>query len=122
MIKIEHPYGCNPASREGEFASVYSNVATNSLVSVSESKDLVFSIYPIPADKQINISFGKGFTGKAKLSMSDLTGRVVYSEALNDVRAGQAQPINSNGLKEGIYILRLTSGENSAIRKIIIKH
>jgi hypothetical protein len=121
MIKIEHPDGCNPASRDGEYASVYSNVATNSLVSVSESKDLDFSIYPIPADERINVSFGKNTTGMARLSISDLTGRVVYSVALNDVRPGQVQPINSNGFKEGMYLLQLTSGENSAIMKILIK-
>jgi hypothetical protein len=121
MIKIEHPDGCNPANRDGEYASVYSNVATNSLVSVTESKDLDFNIYPIPADKQIHVSFGKGFTGKAKLSISDLTGRVVYYETLNEVLPGQVQPINSNGFKEGMYLLQVVSGENSATRKILIK-
>jgi hypothetical protein len=121
MIKIEHPDGCNPANRDGEYTSVYSNVASNSIVSVSEKNDPDFTIYPIPADKQINISFGKDFTGKAKVSISDLTGRVVYSEALNDMRPGQVKPINSNCFKEGMYLLQLTSGENSAIMKIVIK-
>jgi len=122
MIKIEHPYGCNPAVRDGEYASVYSNVASNSMVSVSESKELNFSIYPNPADKQISISFGENITGMARLNISDLTGRVVYSEDINDVRPGQVQSINSLGIKEGVYLLRLTSGGNSAIRKVVIKH
>jgi hypothetical protein len=121
MIKIDHPDGCNPASRDGDYASVYSNVATNSLVSVSESKDLDFSIYPIPADERINVSFGKNTTGMARLSISDLTGRVVYSEVINDIRPGQVQRINSNGLNEGMYLLHFTSGENSATKKIVIK-
>ena len=122
MIKIEHPDGCNPATRDGEYASVYSNVATNSLVLVSESKELNFSIYPNPADKQISISFGENITGMARLNLCDLTGRMVYSEDINDVRPGQVQSINSLGIKEGMYLLRITSGENSAIRKIVIKH
>ena len=122
MIKIEHPDGCNPASRDGEYASVYSNVASNSIVSVSENKDLDFTIYPIPADKQLNVSFGENITGKARLTISDLTGRVVYSEDINDVRPGQVQSINSINFKEGMYLLRLTSGENSATRKIVVKH
>ena len=121
MIRIEHPDGCNPANRDGEYASVYSNVASNSIVSVSENKDLDFIIYPIPADKQLNVSFGENITGKARLIISDLTGRVVYSEAISDVRPGQVQPINSQGFKEGMYLLQVTSGENSATRKIVIK-
>jgi hypothetical protein len=122
MIKIDHPYGCNPALRDGDFASVYSNVATNGIVSVSESKNIDFSIYPNPADKQFSISFGENITGMTRLKISDLTGRVVYSEDINDVRPGQVHSINSPGLNEGIYLLRLTSGENSSIRKLVIKH
>jgi len=121
MIKIEHPDGCNPANRDGEYASVYSNVATNSIVSVFENKDPDFTIYPIPADKQLNVSFGESITGNARLTISDLAGRVVYSLALNDVRPGQVESINNLNFKEGIYLLHLTSGENSATRKIVIK-
>jgi hypothetical protein len=122
MIKIDHPDGCNPASRDGEYASVFSNVATNSLVSVSESKDLDFSIYPIPADERINVSFGKNTTGMARLSISDLTGRVVYSEEFIDMRHGQALSINSINLNEGMYFLGISSGANSTTRKILVKH
>ncbi len=122
MIKIEHPDGCNPASRDGEYASVYSNVASNSIVSVSENKDLDFTIYPIPADKQLHVSFGENITGKARLIISDLTGRMVYSKDINGARPGQVQSINSLNFKEGMYVLRLTSEGNSAIRKIVIKH
>jgi hypothetical protein len=107
MIKIVHPDGCNPASRDGEYASVYSNVATNSLVSISESKDLDFSIYPIPADNQLNVSFGENITGMASLSISDLTGRVVYSEDFNEVGPGQLQVINTSDFREGMYMLQI---------------
>jgi hypothetical protein len=101
--------------------SVYSNVASNSSVSVSERKTLDFIIYPIPANKQLNVSFGENITGEVRLIISDMTGRVVYSGDINDVRPGQIESINSINLKEGLYILRLASGENNAIRKILIK-
>jgi hypothetical protein len=121
MIKIEHPGGCNPASREGEYASVYSNVASNSIVSVSEKNDPDFTIYPIPADKQLNVSFGENITGNVMLTISDLAGRVVYSGEFRDVQPGQAETINIFTFKEGIYLLQLTSGKNNATRKIVIK-
>jgi hypothetical protein len=121
MIKIEHPDGCNPANRDGEYASVYSNVASNSIVSVSENQDLNFTIYPVPADKQLNVSFGENITGNARLTISDLTGRVVYSEELNDVRPGKVQSINSSIFTEGIYLLQLISGENMTTKKIAIR-
>jgi len=122
MIKIEHPNGCDPATRDEEYASVYSNVASNTLVSVSVSKGSDFGIFPNPTDKQLNISFGENITGTASVVISDLTGRVVYSEVFDDVRSSQVQPIISTGFKEGMYLLRVTSGENTAIQKIVIKH
>jgi hypothetical protein len=122
LVQVVHPTGCNPALRDGEYSSVYSNVATNSLVSVPESKDLAFSIYPIPADDRINVSFGGIITGNARLSISDLAGRTVYSVDINDVRPGQILSINSSGIKAGMYLLRLTSGKNNVTRKIAIKH
>ena len=122
MIKIEHPDGCDPATRDGAYSGVYSNVASNTLVSVTESKMPDFGIYPNPANKQFNISFGKNISGMASVVISDLTGRVVYSEVFDDVRSSQVQPINSLDFKEGMYLLRVTSGENTAIRKIMIKH
>jgi hypothetical protein len=93
----------------------------NSIVSVSERKDPDFTIYPIPADKQLNVSFGENITGKVRLIISDLTGRVVYSEAINDARPGQVQPINSQGFKDGMYLLQVSSGGNTVTRKIVIK-
>jgi hypothetical protein len=122
MIKIDHPNGCDPATRDGAYSSVYSNVASNTIVSVSESKVPDFGIYPNPADKQLNISFGENITGMASVVISDMTGRVVYSETINNVRTGQAHPISSHDFKEGMYLLRVTSGENTAIQKIVIKH
>jgi hypothetical protein len=121
MIKIVHPDGCNPVSRDGEYASVYSNVASNGIVSVSENKDPDFTVYPNPADKQLNVSFGENLTGKVRLTISDLAGRVVYSEVINEVRHGQVQSINSLNLKEGMYLLQVSSEANSATRKIVIK-
>jgi len=122
MIKIDHPNGCDPATRDGAFSSVYSNVASNTLVSVSESKVPDFVIYPNPADKQLNISFGENISGKARVVISDRIGRVVYSEEISDVRPGQVYSVNSSNLKEGMYLLQITSGENRITKKILIQH
>jgi len=123
MIRIDHPNGCNPGSRFGEYASVYSNVASNgSTVSISENNNLNFNIYPVPAGNQFNIAFGENISGITKLIISDLAGRVVYSEEISDVRSGQVKSINSLGFKEGMYLLSLTSATSSQTKRILIKH
>jgi hypothetical protein len=122
MIKIEHPDGCDPATRDGAYSGVYSNVASNTLVSVTEGKVSDFGIYPNPADKQLNISFGKNISGMAKLKISDPTGRVVYSDEISDVRPGQVHTVNSSSFNEGMYLLQMISGENRITKKIFIQH
>ena len=122
MIKIDHPDGCDPATRDGVYASVYSNVASNSPVSLSDDKKPNFSIYPNPANKQFKISFGENITGKANLKISDPTGRVVYSEEISDVRPGQVHTVNCSSFNEGMYLLQMISGENRITKKIFIQH
>jgi len=122
MIKIEYPDGCDPAARDGAYSGVYSNAASNNTtVSIAENRVPDFVIYPVPADKQLNISFGENISGMVSLAITDLTGRMVYSEEISDVRAGQIIMINFPGFKEGIYILQITSGVNRSTSKIIVK-
>ena len=122
MIMIDHPDGCSPAARDGEYASVYSNVASNATVSVSENNNINFTVYPVPADKQVNISFGENISGNAIVAIRNLTGGVVYSETFNGIRSGQVQAIDSHFFKEGMYLLQVISGEKTTIRKIVVKH
>jgi hypothetical protein len=122
MIMIERPDGCNPALRDDEFASVYSNIATNSIVSVAEKKDLDFSIYPIPADEMINVTSGVTLSGPARLTISDLTGRIIYSQEYSNIRPGQVMVINTTGFRDGIYLLTLMNSGGKSTRKVLIKH
>jgi hypothetical protein len=122
IVEVISPTGCNPANRDGEYASVYSNVASNSLVSVLEKNDLNFSIYPIPADKQFHVSFGENISGLVTLTINDLTGREFYSETIRDVLPGHIQTIRNPGFVEGIYLLQVTSGEYSTVKKIMIRN
>lgn len=122
LVEVVSPGGCSPASRDLDYGSVYSNVASNGIVSVNENKGVDFTVYPIPADRQLNVSFGENITGMVRLTLTDLTGRVVYSESFDEVKTGKMQSICTIGLKEGIYMIRINSGEESAIRKLVIKH
>jgi hypothetical protein len=60
--------------------------------------------------------------GTVNLSISDLTGRVVYSTTFWNTIAGQAISINTAGLAEGVYVLQLTTEQAKKASKIIIKH
>jgi len=123
MIKIEYPAGCDPAARNGAYSGVYSNVASNNTtVSISENRVPDFVIYPNPVDEQLNISFGENISGKVSLAITDLTGRMVYSEEISDVRPGQVHTVNSHSFNKGMYLLQMFSSENRITKKIYIQH
>ncbi len=122
IIKIENPAGCNPAMGVEDYNSIYSNkVTASSLVSVSESFEANFSIYPSPADEQINVKFGENISGIVRFTFSDLTGRTFYSGEVNNVQQGQVQVINTAAFREGMYILTIINAGSKSTRKVVIK-
>ncbi len=122
MIKIVHPTGCDYMMRENGIPEVYSNAASNAVVQVSENGSSDFNVYPNPANDLINISFSDKFNGQVNLSITDLAGREIYSEAFGDVNPGQLKSISSTDFEEGMYLLHLQSGENRSTRKIVLRH
>ena len=123
IIKIENTAGCNPAMGVEDYNSIYSNkVTTSSLVSVSESYEANFSIYPSPADEQINVKFGESIIGMVRFTFSDLTGRTFYSGEINDAQQGQVQVINTAAFREGMYILTISNSGGKSTKKVVIRH
>jgi hypothetical protein len=122
IVSINRPGGCNTGLRSSGYSDVYSNVAANSLVSVAENEDVNFSIYPVPANDRINIQFGYNATEIISLNITDLTGRIIYSEDFNDSHQGQVHTINSSNYAEGMYLLHVISAGNRSTKKIVVRH
>ena len=112
-----------PGYGREDYSSIYSNkVTASSLVSVSESYEANFSIYPSPADEQINVKFGENISGMVRLTFSDLTGRTFYASEFENIQQGQVQVINTAGFREGMYILTITNAGGKSTRKVVIRH
>ena len=122
IISINLPGACNTGLRVADYSVVYSNVASNSLVSVAENKEVNFSIYPVPANDQINIQFGDNAKETTNLTITDVAGRIIYSGEFADARPGQIYTINSSDYAEGIYIMHVISDGISSTKKIVVRH
>jgi hypothetical protein len=122
MVKIVHPTGCDFTLRDTGYPEVYSNVASNALVNVSENTDFNFTVYPNPANDFINITFSDKVNGQVNVVLTDLAGREIYSMDFSDVNSGQMKSISSKNFEEGMYLLHLRSGEKMNTAKIVIRH
>lgn len=74
------------------------------------------NIYPNPAQDQININLGNN-EREMEIRLLNLNGKSVRKmmrTGLNEIES-----INLSGLENGIYLLHLTDGDQSIIRKIV---
>jgi hypothetical protein len=120
IVEVVSP-GCDPASRDSGYGSVYSNIASNSLVSVPESLVEGFKVFPNPAKDRIHLSFGQGGSGPISVRISDLSGRTVLEMEAGSVLTGMDMSISTTGMPNGMYILRGTSDERVSAHKIQIR-
>lgn len=83
--------------------------------SVQKLDNLPFQLYPNPSSGQTNIQFEKAPQKSISIEMFDLSGKLVYSKAIQNPSAMLAEsiPVDALGLQNGIYQVRITP-DNSA--------
>jgi hypothetical protein len=100
--------GCPPGSLlviEGKENSIFEDV----------------SVYPNPANQQINLVSSAMLNQKIELILSDQFGRVVKSKILPSLLKGQVVSIITADLKPGIYQLTIKRGEMVESKPIAVK-
>ncbi len=122
MVKIVNPEGCNTGLRNAVYTDIYSNQASASPVQVNDPGKTAFNIYPVPANDRISVQFGDNVKGTIRLTLTDVTGRVIYSTEYSDVRQGQVYSVNTSEFNEGIYLLNVISADSRNTRKIVVRH
>lgn len=76
---------------------------------------LVFNVFPNPAQDKINITFVNNTLERSKVEMLNAMGQIVYS---SEVSAGDTE-ISISDFQSGLYFVKLTTGQKSAIKKIV---
>ena len=84
---------------------------------ISENNSL--NIYPNPNNGEFTINANFNETQNIKLDIVDMYGRVIYSDNYNNNIVNQN--IDVKGFAKGIYYVRLTTDNNSMVKKVIIK-
>ncbi len=91
-----------------------------SVVNFKLNKELSLTVYPNPSKDDINIQFDNFIGKSAKITLYDLTGKIVHQEFINVSTATNSHKLNiKSKLKAGEYILDF-SGEGLTKREKII--
>jgi hypothetical protein len=107
---------------------------SNLLYGQKRSKDLVkaqvignsqLSVYPNPvANKMFSVQFDKVPGGQYNLSLSDVSGRLVFVKSLTIANAGQLERISlPRATAGGMYLIKLTASDNQVVYsdKIVVQ-
>jgi hypothetical protein len=75
------------------------------------------SVYPNPVDKKVVINFGKQLR-QATISINDVNGKVVFEQMISDAKQFT---VNSENWTSGVYVLKVTTGNDTAVYRIMKK-
>ena len=77
-------------------------------------KESELNIYPVPCNNSLVIEF----EAKSTITIYNLVGDIVMKE----YSSVDSKEINTINLKNGMYILKVSSGKNTVSKKIIVRH
>ena len=87
-------------------------------VSLEETNQIQFEVYPNPASEQVLVAFENNSNGI--LNILDATGRLVYTQTFNEV-GSVLLPVNVSMLSSGSYTLQLINAEQVGVKRLLIR-
>jgi hypothetical protein len=94
--------------------------AIQNVVALVEKENMVksFEVYPNPGSGKLNLDI-TGLSGENKIDVFNLTGMLVFSES-RIMKDFENINLDLSQLQKGLYLIRISSGNTSLIKKIVI--
>lgn len=90
--------------------------------SVNEIEGLTaVSVYPNPATSSTNVAIELNTESIVSVSVTDLSGKVVYSTDLGSVNGVQNVAINTDSISNGAYLVNINVNGSTSIQKLIVR-
>ena len=91
-------------------------------LSVDElSNDFGMSVYPNPANANTTLSFELNNEAQASVNVTDLAGKVVFSQTLGTVNGSQNVTLNTESLTNGVYMVNLSVNGTVSTQKLVVR-
>jgi len=137
FVSFQHPSSSNGTQTDASGASVSHNAATMVVIarkenlgngtlrmgeeSIESGASGQINVYPVPFENEINVDLEMANDGKATVLVYNMEGKLINTLLDKQLTAGKHQfNFNSNELK-GEYLLYITAGEASVVKRIVSK-
>lgn len=94
---------------------------TGSAIGIEDNAPGKFTIYPNPASTKIFVKLDAGTEHSINFTLLDLVGKMVFNQQIDVTPGMNVKEISLSNISKGIYIGRITVGENIVNQKIIIE-
>jgi hypothetical protein len=93
-----------------------SNCLSVTKLAIDELNSEDFSIYPNPANDEINVEFEQGPSQNYQLKLMDLNGRIISQlEVKNNI-----EKINTKELERGIFLIVIQNSDGRLVQKVVL--
>jgi len=92
-------------------------------LSVNENENVFgMAVFPNPANSDANVSFSLNNAADVNITITDLSGKVVYTDNLANVSAGTTEvSLNTAALSNGVYMINVAADNAVSTEKLIIR-
>jgi len=128
--KIKEYYVINPSDFSAEKRNIkigkrksYYLVSFNqkkSLPLPKENKLFLLGIYPNPASKSLTLQYNLVEDEKVLVTVLDITGREVFKSSWQQIKGEHQSSIDTRKLKNGMYLLQLSAGNQMVVKRFLI--
>jgi len=103
--------------------NIYEGAPSDDFVSgVSELGEIEgLSLYPNPADNELNVKFNLQSNETVYVSVMDVTGKSIQNNVINANVGSNLVLMNTSTLSNGMYFLNITVGGISQVKQFIVK-
>ncbi|MBL7890654.1 MAG: VCBS repeat-containing protein [Bacteroidia bacterium] len=78
------------------------------------------AIYPNPANASVNVKFESALAAGAQINITDIAGRVILANNVQNVNQGQIVSLNIENINAGTYFITVRSENKNTVQKLII--
>jgi len=94
------------------------NATNGTMVSVVDSEQLDFKVFPNPANTFVQVTFGETISNKASLRIRNALGQTIVETKLNNTRMHQ---FAIDDLSEGIYLMEVFDNSTTSTQKFVVQ-
>ena len=90
----------------------------SNIIALSVVSKMTYTVYPNPFDKTLTISVQSLESEIVSISLTDLSGRVVYENTLSLDKSGAVE-IPTDNLSNGLFFIKIKGKNETIVQKIV---